>query len=133
MVRESRWLMATFAALALLAVSAGASHAQTVVCYQPAPVVAAPVVTSYYAAPAPVVTSYYAAPAPVVYAAPAPVVTSYYAAPVVTSYYAAPAVTAYRYGPFGRLRGVSSYYPAAPVYYSPAPTIVRYRGWGFYP
>jgi hypothetical protein len=58
-----------------------------------------------------VVTSYYA-----------PVVTSYYApAPVVTSYYApAAGVTTYRYGPFGRLRSVSSYYTPG----------VRY---GFYP
>jgi hypothetical protein len=133
MLRESRWLIATVVALAVLTASAGAVHAQTVVYYQPAPVVPAPVVTSYYAAP--VVTSYYAAPAPVVtsyYAAPAPVVTSYYSAPVVTSYYAAAPLTTYRYGPFGRLRSVSSYY-GSPVYYSPAPTVVRYRGWAVYP
>jgi hypothetical protein len=129
--------MATVVALAVLAAGAGAVHAQAVVYYQPAPVVtsyySAPV-TTYYAAP-PVVTSYYAAPAPVVtsyYAAPAPVVTSYYSAPVVTPYYAAAPVTTYRYGPFGRLRSVSGYY-GSPVYYSPAPTIVRYRGWAVYP
>ncbi len=132
MLRESRWLIATVVALAMLTASAGAAHAQAVVYYQPAPVVtsyyAPPVVTSYYAAPAPVMTSYYAAPAPVV--------TSYYSAPVVTSYYAAAPMTTYRYGPFGRLRSVSSYYGSyygTPVYYSPAPTIVRYRGWGLYP
>ena len=96
MLRESRWLMATVVALAVLAAGAGAVHAQAVVYYQPAPVV-----------------------------------TSYYSAPVVTSYYysAAP-LTTYRYGPFGRLRSVSSYY-AAPAYY--APTVVRYRGWAVYP
>ena len=131
MLRESRWLVATVVALAVLTAGASAGHAQTVVYYQPAPVVTAPVTTFYTP---PVVTSYYAAPAPVVtsyYAAPAPVVTSYYSAPVVTSYYysAAP-LTTYRYGPFGRLRSVSSYY-AAPAYY--APTVVRYRGWAVYP
>jgi hypothetical protein len=108
MVRLSGCLVPMIVALALVTTSASAVHAQ-VVCYQPAPVVAAPVV-SYYA-PAPVV-SYYA-PAPVVsYYAPAPVV-SYYAAPapVYTSFYVAPAaVTTYRYGPFGRLRSVRTYY-----------------------
>jgi hypothetical protein len=108
MIRESRWLIPMVVALALLSASASAVHAQ--VCYQPAPVVAVAPAVSYYA-PAPAV-SYYA-PAPVVsYYAPAPVV-SYYAAPapVFTTYYAAPAaVTTYRYGPFGRLRSVRSYY-----------------------
>jgi hypothetical protein len=121
----------TFVVLALLVASAGSVHAQ-VVCYQPAPVVAAPapVVTSYYA-PAPVATSYYA-PAPVVtsYYAPAPVVTSYYApAPVVASYYApATVATTYRYGLFGR-RSIttysSGYYAPAPLVYT-APAVVRY-------
>jgi hypothetical protein len=102
-------LVPMIVALALVTASASAVHAQ-VVCYQPAPVVAAAPVVSYYA-PAPVV-SYYA-PAPVVsYYAPAPVV-SYYAAPtpVYTSFYVAPAaVTTYHYGPFGRLRSVRTYY-----------------------
>jgi hypothetical protein len=121
MVRVSRWLIPTVVALALVLGSAQALQAQ-VVCYQPAPLAVAPV-TSYYYAPAPVVTSYYAAPAPVVtsyYAAPAPVVSYYAPAPVVTSYYAAPAaVTTYRFGPLGRLRGVSSYYAAPVVRYYP--------------
>ena len=101
MVRMFRGLVPMVVALAFVAASASAAHAQ-VVCYQPAPVV------TYYA-PAPVV-SYYA-PAPVVsYYAPAPVV-SYYAAPVYASYYVAPAaVTTYRYGPLGRLRSVRTYY-----------------------
>jgi hypothetical protein len=117
MVRISRWLVPMIVALAIWTASASAVQAQ-VVCYQPAPVVAAPAVSYYapapavsYYAPAPAV-SYYA-PAPAVsYYAPAPVV-SYYAAPapVYTSYYVAPAaVTTYRYGPFGRLRGVRTYY-----------------------
>jgi hypothetical protein len=109
MVRVSRRLIPMVVALAMLTATASAVQAQYG-CYPPAPVAVAPV-TSYYAPP---VTTYYA-PAPVTaYYAPAPVVTSYYAAPapVVTSYYAAPAVTTYRYGPLGRLRGVSSYYPA---------------------
>ncbi len=58
--------------------------------------------SSVYYAPAPVVPSYYA---------PAPVYSSYYA----PSYYAPAAVTTYRYGPLGRLRGVSNYYAPAPV------------------
>ena len=57
-------------------------------------------------APAPVVVSpppvVYQVPPPVYYTAPAPVYTSYYVAPA--------AVTTYRYGPFGRLRGVRTYY-----------------------
>ncbi len=117
MVRVSRWLALMLVALVFLTASASAVQAQ-VVCYQPAPVVAAPAVSYYapapavsYYAPAPAV-SYYA-PAPAVsYYAPAPVV-SYYAAPapVYTSYYVAPAaVTTYRYGPLGRLRSVRTYY-----------------------
>jgi|GEM_PF-6651260 hypothetical protein len=110
MIRVSRGLVPIMAALAFGTVSASAGHAQ-VVCYQPAPIVAAAPAVSYYT-PAPVV-SYYAAPAPAVtYYAPAPVV-SYYAAPapVYTSYYVAPAaVTTYRYGPLGRLRSVRTYY-----------------------
>ncbi len=112
MLRVSRWFTLMIVALALLTASASAVHAQYV-CYQPAPAVsyyAPPPAVSYYA-PAPAV-SYYA-PAPAVsYYAPAPVV-SYYAAPapVYTSYYVAPAaVTTYRYGPFGRLRAVRTYY-----------------------
>ncbi|HEY7152979.1 MAG TPA: hypothetical protein VH575_03370 [Gemmataceae bacterium] len=115
MVRVSRWLIPTVVALALWTASASAVHAQVIYSsYYPAPVAVVPAyytpAVSYYA-PAPVVTSYYA-----------PVVTSYYApAPVVTSYYApAAGVTTYRYGPFGRLRSVSSYYTPG----------VRY---GFYP
>jgi hypothetical protein len=122
MSRVSRWLIASAVVLALVTASAGTLHAQAY-CYQPVPVVAAPV-TAYYA-PAPVVRSYYAAPAPMVasyYAAPAPVVSYYAPAPVATSYYApAAGVTTYRYGPLGRLRSVSSYYAPAPV--------VRYYGY----
>jgi hypothetical protein len=109
MVRVSRWLVPMIVALAFVTASASAVHAQFA-CYQPAPVVAAPPAVSYYAPPP--VASYYA-PAPAVsYYAPAPMV-SYYAAPapVYPSYYVAPAaVTTYRYGPFGRLRGVRTYY-----------------------
>jgi hypothetical protein len=126
MVRISRRLVPMIAALAILTASVSVVQAQ-VVCYQPAPVVAAPAVSYYtpapavsYYAPAPAVSYYapapavsYYAPAPAVsYYAPAPVV-SYYAAPapIYASYYVAPAaVTAYRYGPFGRLRGVRTYY-----------------------
>ena len=108
MVRVSRWLIPMVVTLALLTVSASAGQAQ-LVCYQPPAV-------SYYAPPPAV--SYYAPPPAVSYYAPAPAMSyyaptvSYYApAPYVTSYYAAPsAVTSYRYGPFGRLRSVSSYY-----------------------
>jgi hypothetical protein len=117
MVRISRWLVPMIVALAIWTASASAVQAQ-MICYQPAPVVAAPAVSYYppapavsYYAPAPAV-SYYA-PAPAVsYYAPAPMV-SYYAAPapVYTSYYVAPAaMTTYRYGLFGRLRSVRTYY-----------------------
>ena len=113
MVRVSRWLIPTVVALALWTASASAVHAQVIYSsYYPAPVAVVPA-TSFYVAPAPVVPAYYAAPA-VSYYAPAPVVTSYYAP--------AAGVTTYRYGPWGRLRSVSSYYAPAPV--------VRY---GFYP
>jgi|SRR5579875_1194434 len=100
MLHISRWLVPMIVALTLMMASASSVHAQ-VVCYQPAPVVVTAPVVSYYA-PAPVV-SYYA-PAPVVsyYAPPVPVVTSFYVAPA--------AVTTYRYGPFGRLRAVRTYY-----------------------
>lgn len=118
MVHISRCLVPMIAALAMVTASASAVHAQ-VVCYQPAPVVAAAPAVSYYA-PAPAV-SYYAPPPAVSYYAPAPAasyyapapVVSYYAAPapVYTSYYVAPAaVTSYRYGLFGRLRSVRTYY-----------------------
>lgn len=117
-------LIPTVVALALWAASASAVHAQTIYySYAPAPVVVAPV-RSYYVAPA---VSYYApapavsyyAPAPAVsYYAPAPVVSYYAPAPVFTSYYApAAGVTTYRYGPLGRLRGVSNYYAPAVRYY----------------
>lgn len=117
MVRISRRLVPIIAALAIVTASASVGQAQ-VVCYQPAPVVAAPAVSYYspapavsYYAPAPAV-SYYAPLPAVSYYAPAPVV-SYYAAPapVYTSYYVAPAAVAtYRYGLFGRLRSVRTYY-----------------------
>ena len=126
MVRVSRWLIPMVVTLALLAANASAVHAQ-VVCYQapavsyyapppavsyyaPAPTVSyyAPPAVSYYS-PAPAV-SYYAPPA-VSYYAPAPAVSYYAPAPYVSSYYYAPsAVTSYRYGIFGRLRSVNSYY-----------------------
>jgi ABC-type multidrug transport system permease subunit len=116
MVRVSRWLISAVVVLAVLAASASTLHAQTV-CYQPVPVVAAPV-TSYYA-PVPV-ASYYA---------PVPVASYYAPAPVVTSYYApATVATTYRYGLFGRrsVTTYSGYYSPAPVYYTPAPAVVRY-------
>ena len=117
MKRMSGGLLVLSFTLILWMASASAVHAQ-MVCYPPAPAVAVAPVTSYYAPP-PVMTYY--APAPAVsYYAPAPV-------PVVASYYAAPAATTYRYGPFGRLRSVSSYY-GAPAY-APAPVVARY---GYY-
>ncbi len=115
MKNVSCWLSVAVMALSLWMASAATVQAQ-VVYYQPAPVVAVAPVTTYYAPPP--VVSYYA---------PAPVVPSYYVpapVPVVSSYYVAPAaVTTYRYGPLGRLRGVSSYYGA------PAPVVTRY---GYY-
>ena len=108
-------LIPTVAALALWAASASAVHAQTI-CYSyaPAPVAVAPV-QSYYVAPA---VSYYAPAVVPAYYAPAPVVSYYAPAPVVASYYApAAGVTTYRYGPLGRLRGVSNYYAPAVRYY----------------
>lgn len=91
MRRVSKGLVPMVVALLLVTASASVVQAQ-LVCYQPAPIVAAAPAVSYYA-PAPVV-SYYAAPAP-----------------VYASYYVAPAaVTTYRYGPLGRLRGVRTYY-----------------------
>ena len=112
MVRVSRWLIPTVVALALWMASASAVHAQVIYSsYYPAPVA---VVPSYYAP----VTSFYA-PA-VSYYAPAPVVSYYAPAPVATSFYApAAGVTTFRYGPWGRLRSVSSYYAPGGYYFYP--------------
>jgi hypothetical protein len=111
MVRTARTLTLAAAALGLVLLGAGRVTAQTVV------------VSSYYSPP---VVTYYTPPAvtyyspPVVYA-PAPAVSyyygsvSYYAPAPVVSYYAAPAaVTTTRYGPLGRPRVSTTYYP--PVY-----------------
>lgn len=122
MIRVSRRLIPLVAALVVFAATATTLQAQAI-CYQPPAVAVAPAVSYYapppavsYYAPAPAVSYYAPAPAVSYYAAPA---VSYYAAPAV-SYYAAPAaaVTNYRYGPFGRLRSVSSYYGA--------PVVARY-------
>ena len=102
----SRPFAPTLLAVVLLLASASAGAAQGVIVTRYSP----PTVTCYY--PAPTVT-YYAAPTVTYYSPrviyPAPAV-SYYAPPSASNYYAGP-VTTMRYGPLGRPRLTTYYYP----------------------
>ena len=110
MIRSARMFALVLAAsLALL--GAGRAAADGVVVYPPS-------VSYSYAPPA---VAYYTPP---VVVAPAPRVAYYYTPamsyypPAVTYYAPATTVTTARYGPFGRLRGTTTYY-YPPAYVSP--------------
>jgi hypothetical protein len=98
-------LFALTLSIGMLLLAGGSAAAQGVVVVEdPAPVV------TYYT-PRTRVVEYVPAPAVVTYSVPRRV--TYYTRPVVVE--AAPpaeAVTVTRYGPRGRLRGVTTYYPA---------------------
>ena len=102
----------------LLAIPAVAGAQAVIVSGYAAPVVTAPVVTSYYT-PAPVVTSYYAAQTVAYYSAPA---VSYYAAPSV-SYYTTPSVVTYRYPVLRPRTTVVRSYPGTTVAVPTAPVV----------
>ncbi len=113
MVRTSWILTLAIAVVSVVLLAPGGASADLVV-------VSPPAVSYYYPAPTvayypPPTVSYYSPP--VVYT-PAPAVSYYYGSAVsyyTPSYAVAPAaVTTTRYGPLGRPRVISTYYP--PVY-----------------
>jgi hypothetical protein len=117
MIRSARMFALVLAAsLALL--GAGRAAADGVVVYSPSVSYSyAPPAVAYYTppvvvAPAPRVAYYYT-PAMSYY----PPAVTYYA-PSVSYYAPATTVTTARYGPFGRLRGTTTYY-YPPAYVSP--------------
>ena len=112
MVRTSWMLTLAVAVMSVVLLAPGGVNADVIVA-------SPPVVSYYYPAPtvtyySPPVVSYYSPP--VVYA-PAPTVSYYYGSAVSyyrPSYVAPIGVTTTYYGPLGRPRAISTYYP--PVY-----------------